>query len=601
MERVTYRSNAARAAKRSPALDISPLSGNNDGYNGGDLQEDGQLEQATTEEPSCTSTRGTPEDISLQLTHVLPNRTPVGVDTAVSPTREQGQTEVRPAAQPLISTRPRSLDAEQRSNSSPSTVTSSPVKSTTTPHLHSLGQYAEAVRFQPNKDNTMESEQRPASSNFPIRPRRTRRNTSTTTVAQNVTPSKHSKILKPLVQTGTDTIHLQKADTWVIEGHRSATKLAQRAIEQTSSQKSISSTPVSRADIQHSAIRCAQKTPTTLNTGLPKRSSSRKTSNKFARPQAVSHDLVASPALGSSIGFVYRKAEKTRAKDKAKPHPITFNSSPGVTRDNGMAQEEGQEHPIPSSCNGVVHPNRIIAAETQAPRPNVYDVMANDTAGTEDPMDKEGQGNRRSSRLSSDYSTQAALLLAQMDFQQGTFPSFSSDIPRAALYSQDDTPQPKKREPSPVITPFHTFNAELDRRHPDPPESALQGPPISTQDLWIAASPFAFSTVKKKNARPLRSGLRFAVHSNKGDERENGVRSPTPSIERVPLKDRNYKVAFRSTPEKGSQDSLLRSSRRSTKDVELSLLDFRASLDSMGPNGDLEFTDRFLRNLDNLT
>jgi hypothetical protein len=153
------------------------------------------------------------------------------------------------------------------------------------------------------------------------------------------------------------------------------------------------------------------------------------------------------------------------------------------------------------------------------------------------------------------------------------------------------------RDSSPAITPFHQFNAELEKRHP---ENDVAGALISTQDLFLAASPFAFSTVKKKPAAaPKRSSLRFAVLSQEDErdrmaETERG-KSPTPSAERVPLKVRNSLVSFRSSPGKGSQESWKHYSPSRPRTSELPQLDFATS------TADLSFADQFLRNLDELT
>ncbi|KAF2798664.1 hypothetical protein K505DRAFT_97696 [Melanomma pulvis-pyrius CBS 109.77] len=431
---------------------------------------------------------------------------------------------------------------------------------------------------------------------------------------ENTTPAGHQQAATPLTRSDTRRprmnidspaiVQLQEADPTIVEGYQSAARLARQAIEQASPQTEKRSAPILREEIQRSAALCVQQTPTPLTVELPKR---RKILDEAAQPHPISHNLVASPGPASSTGFVYRRTEKTRPKEAAKPRPVTFTSSPGVAQDGHRALNKPQSDPAPLETNdkaaGQIPPGM------QAHRLDVYDIMVDRAAVMEDHTRDEEHGNRRSSRLSSNYSTQTALMLAQREFQEGTFPSISFDTPRATC-RPDETPQTNRRELSPVITPFHTFNVELDKRHPFPPESVLRGPPLSTQDLFTAASPFAFSTVKKKSTRSQRSSLRFAVLSNEGDEHadhENGARSPTPSAERIPLKDRNSKVSFRDSTvngsEKGSQDSLLQyqMSRTSKRDVELPLLDFHTSLDDIGPNGDLEFTDRFLRNLDGIT
>ncbi|KAF2704499.1 hypothetical protein K504DRAFT_390290 [Pleomassaria siparia CBS 279.74] len=324
--------------------------------------------------------------------------------------------------------------------------------------------------------------------------------------------------------------------------------------------------------------------------------------------EPINHDLIASPGPASSTGFIYRKTAKTRDKERSKPRLVSFNSSPGPAKENHVLGQPRLDPHLPEG-DGEGHSLKTVTEKVQSSRPDVYDIMANDMAtndiGTvvvEGHGGEGAQGSRRVSRLSSNYSTQAALLLAQMEFQEGTKSPVSYDTPRAAWFPQDDTPRPNRRQSSPLITPFHAFNEELSKRLP--PESVLRGPPMSTQDLFAAASPFAFSAVKKTTIRkPAMSSLRVSVLSKDGDEHADVdvTRSPTTSAERIPLKDRNHKMSFMVTPvsgsDKGSQDSLLHSSRPWRRDVELPQLDLGTLLDDVGPNGDLEFTDRFLRNL----
>jgi hypothetical protein len=409
-----------------------------------------------------------------------------------------------------------------------------------------------------------------------------------------------------------DVLQLQEVNRAVAEGYQSARRLAWNAINQISQTRQ-QGTPILRENVLLSAAVCGRGTPIPVTEDAAIRTSNRRTSKEAAQRQPISHDLVASPALGSSIGFTYRKTEKTKAKDKGKPRLVTFSSSPRGAKDSDSALEKVQsDHVIPEEEDeGTGDP--AVSDEVQEPHPDVNDIVGNGVAVAETYINPERHESRRSSRLSSNYSTQAALMLAQLEFQEDTAPSVLSDTPRAHWQSQDDKPQPDRLEPGPVITPFQTFNAELDRKHLDPPGSSFSGPLLSTQDLFAAASPFAFSTTKKKSVRPQRSTLRFSILSNERGEHGDGGRSPMPSAERIPLKDRNCKVSFRNAPfhgwqssingsqtDKASQHSMAQSPKPSGIDVQLSLLDFHTSLDDLGPNGDLDFTDRFLRNLDGM-
>ncbi|RMZ73573.1 inositol hexakisphosphate kinase 2 (P(i)-uptake stimulator) [Pyrenophora seminiperda CCB06] len=126
------------------------------------------------------------------------------------------------------------------------------------------------------------------------------------------------------------------------------------------------------------------------------------------------------------------------------------------------------------------------------------------------------------------------------------------------------------------------------------------GPPISTQDLFGAASPFAFSTVKKTSQRDHGSNLSFAQSpSHLICQANNADKSPAPSIERIPLKDKNTTTSLWSfVSQKASQGSLGDRSRRLTNDGGFQPLDGERSLDSFGPNGNLQFTHGFLRNVE---
>ncbi|KAF2686539.1 hypothetical protein K458DRAFT_199295 [Lentithecium fluviatile CBS 122367] len=372
-------------------------------------------------------------------------------------------------------------------------------------------------------------------------------------------------------------IHAHHAYPSILEGHRAATNLALLAVEKAKISPGTERRP-SREKAHESAERCAQTAPSSNAKGT------RATSNK----KRCLNNLVTSPAAASSTGLRYRKVGEEKPKQgaqKAKPRPVTFSSSPAVG--NGL-------HPIPGAPPTELSP----VEESRSARRDIYEIPSDPSASEEE----EQQQSFRSSR-NSGYSTQAAMMLAQLEFQEGTMPSVASETPGPWVPAHNDTPQQHAAEPSLAFTPFSAFNAKLDRAHPE--NTIAKDIPISTQELFSAASPFAFSTVKKKPMRPQGSSLRFAVFPS-GDQDGNidrikGARSPTPS-ERLPLKAKNSKVSFRSTTsEKGSQDSSLLEPKLTKQDVDLPQLDFRTSSDDLGPNGDLEFTDRFLRNLKGIT
>ncbi|KAF2255574.1 hypothetical protein BU26DRAFT_598451 [Trematosphaeria pertusa] len=381
---------------------------------------------------------------------------------------------------------------------------------------------------------------------------------------------------------------LNEADPTILEGLRSATKLALRAVEEARAQRRIIRRP-SREDVQNSAERCLQRDlPSNATLGHSQKAICTASKEPASRKRPH-HDLVASPTPASSKGFTYRKPGVPKPKGtgarKSKPRPMKFSSSPALGKDTGKTIKKVQQNLTPPD-------------EGRTPRPDVYEVP------TETTNEQERQQSFRSSR-NSEYSTQAAIMLAQLEFQEGTFPSPASATPGGWQHGSNERPQQGAMELSPAITPFHAFNAELEKLHS--PDSVLREPPISTQDLFTAASPFAFSTVKKKPPRVQGgSGLRFAVfptgEQNGHVGHENGAKSPTPSAERIPLKERNSKVHFRGTAsEKASQEtpSTFQGPKLLRQDVEFPQQDFPTSLDGPGPNGDLDFTDQFLRNLNN--
>jgi len=278
----------------------------------------------------------------------------------------------------------------------------------------------------------------------------------------------------------------------------------------------------------------------------------------------------------------------TTRKPRKKPRAVNFDSSPE------KAPTVPQPQPQP-------RPRTVVEIATEAPKDGVVEANRPDTQMVRDDVtemqeDDQGLGKSRDS----DWSTQAAMLRAQLEFQQSTFPSMSPNLVRAGSQNSLDTPRPIGAVSNAVVTPFSAFTVQRD----DPllNESMAHGPPISTQDLFVAASPFAFSTVKKTTQGGHGSNLRFA--QSPGDaicQARNADKSPTPSTDRIPLKDKNTTMSLWSfvseKASQGSQGSLGDKSRCFTKDG-FPQLDVQGALDSFGPNGNLHFTDGFLHNVD---
>ncbi|KAI4925179.1 uncharacterized protein J4E92_007217 [Alternaria infectoria] len=340
-----------------------------------------------------------------------------------------------------------------------------------------------------------------------------------------------------------------------------------------------------RQDVQQSAERLGHQTPGLSSEGQPRRSSRRCTQNTptSTEPQ---HGRVASPLPASSTG-------KPRRKAKLKPRAVNFDSSP---------------EKIPSakkSCvEDIIHNEADDELQVDPTEAIVVDVQASPQVEGDASVIQNENSELRTSRSSrdSDWSTQAAMMRAQLEFQQSTFPMMSPEV--LQLDSQTsllDTPRPILAAANAAVTPLSAFTVQRDE--PLAPETILQAPPISTQDLFGAASPFAFSTVKKKPEETQRSNLRFAFSPSDGVLRADAVaKSPTPTAERVPLKNKDNITSFWSfTTDKASQISHGSFGDRSKgvlNEVGFPALNIDTSLGDFGPTGSLDFTDRFLRNID---
>jgi hypothetical protein len=189
------------------------------------------------------------------------------------------------------------------------------------------------------------------------------------------------------------------------------------------------------------------------------------------------------------------------------------------------------------------------------------------------------------------------MLLAQLEFQESTFPTSLSETSRPWSQTEESTPQPILPVLSPAITPLSVFRPQIEQPHAL--TSVLRGPAVSTQDLFAAASPFAFSTVKKKPEALQRSNLRVTLTPVHGRNRGSTLSPDSPIYtDRIPLKEKSMTPSpWNFSFDKGSrasQDSLKSSTRRPAADVELPQLDLHTSLDDYGFDGSLHFADRLL-------
>ncbi|KAG9186661.1 hypothetical protein G6011_09769 [Alternaria panax] len=235
-------------------------------------------------------------------------------------------------------------------------------------------------------------------------------------------------------------------------------------------------------------------------------------------------------------------------KTKQKPRAVNFDSSPDKV--------PSVKKPVPGKT--AAHNEADNELQEDSTAAVTVDVPASPQV-EEDATIVQGEnadfGTSRGSR-DSDWSTQAAMLRAQLEFQQSTFPMVSPEVLWFdSQTSLQDTPRPILAAPMAAITPLSTFTVQRDE--PLAPETVLQAPSISTQDLFGAASPFAFSTVKKKSEETQRSNLRFAFSPGDGVLKADAVaKSPTPTADRIPLKDKNNMTSFWSfTTDKASQGS----------------------------------------------
>jgi hypothetical protein len=209
----------------------------------------------------------------------------------------------------------------------------------------------------------------------------------------------------------------------------------------------------------------------------------------------------------------------------------------------------------------------------------------------------------RHSSGQSTMSTQAAMLLAQLEFQESTFPTSSYGASRPWSQIHEGTPRPIMPEVSPAITPLSIFRPQLEQ--PNALNSVLREAPISTQDLFAAASPFAFSTVKKKKpTAPQRRNLRVTITPFDGVDERGGNAvggSPLSSPGRHRLQEKNtgpspWKFTFEKDV-RAAQAPRKSKESDSHNDVGSPQLDLHGSMDNYGPSGSLHFADRLIRNL----
>lgn len=359
------------------------------------------------------------------------------------------------------------------------------------------------------------------------------------------------------------------------------------------------------ANPQYSTKLIVEPTNPTTSIQNP-RKSKRQPSPHYNVRDPAQQNLIASSGPTSSIGFVYRKVGVTRGNgmdgSKPKPRAINFDSQPAL-EGNAITLVGLNEESV-DTAQGLKSCTMDTLQQERANVENEPLQSADQGTHEADNSTMQQEGEVVEANVSSGHSamsTQAAMLLAQLEFQESTLPP-PSISPQPWSRTSRGTPRSALPEPSPAITPISVFTTRLDK---GPQGSVLRGALMSTQDLFGAASPFTFSTIKKKSEAAQWSSLKSAKvrKHDEGQKPENPpAKSPTSSAGRIPLKAKNtsttsWSFVTEKTPQ-ASQESLVDRTRRSFHDVELPQLDFHTSLDDFGPDNDLHFTDRFLQNLD---
>ncbi|KAF2018842.1 hypothetical protein BU24DRAFT_405590 [Aaosphaeria arxii CBS 175.79] len=352
-------------------------------------------------------------------------------------------------------------------------------------------------------------------------------------------------------------------------------------------------TSPSKEEIQGSAERCVMRP-----------SSAKSTSRRAKKDNVVNNG--ASHSMSKHTDADPQPKRKSSKGAKPKPRPVTFDSSPIVSKRTKKAAEKGRKitQEEKSKANGVD------LERTEHHRRDIYDVPDEDdmTPLRHDP---------KPSRLSNNYSTQAAMMMAQQEFQDQSMLSPPNVTPGFGTDGQEDERrQHSEDRRSPSVTPFHVFHARLDRHDA---VDEMHDVPMSTQEMFEAASPFTFSTIKKKSVMSRHSNLRFTVHPADGRDAPQTSHSqqritssttpPIPSAERIPLKERNSRLSFQSIinlSDKGSQESVSRlspftmmlpltdGSGGDSRPIELPQLNFHDSMEGEG----LDFTNGLLQNLE---
>jgi len=315
-----------------------------------------------------------------------------------------------------------------------------------------------------------------------------------------------------------------------LQGLRSAQKLSQEALTRALAVGRVPDPSNNRAAfrqaLEQSAERCASTDATHNGTvkktsKRPKSSVSRPLRNlandeadqaegtgAVLAPLPLKHPLNASPGAAASPGFPFRRTKqkgvnvadtpgeqrnnaqkRVATPAKRRPRVVTFGSSPAAADAAPNEDTEALNTDKEAPNGGTVE--------------NCEQMQSPDSHGDDAQQDLGGdtsydfQDSPPHSISTRDFSTQAAILMAQQAFQEELVSPQKQNI---KLDMMDDATlmAPTRQVPSlGVITPFRDLRSPSQDANRIPAADV----PISTQDLFNAASNFAFSTVKKVKAK----------------------------------------------------------------------------------------------------
>ncbi|OCK97635.1 uncharacterized protein K441DRAFT_675028 [Cenococcum geophilum 1.58] len=409
-------------------------------------------------------------------------------------------------------------------------------------------------------------------------------------------------------------------------------------------------------------------------------------SNDDASTRSLKYPHLASPTPASSLGFVYRKvgakdaelnqpltAAKSKVPQKRRPRSMTFESSPTSLRTSISRKLGGMdEHDIeikkkkanPAVANYTLLENDQMLLERNTVDRTAHCIGVGDLGERMKTQPPEGSGELAASTddhaevsnegeavvvedglitKSRDLSTQAAMVMARREFQEevGSFIHEINSLPDG--YTDTPTAQANNMSVT-AITPFHAFNTESNNLVVNQKTRAEM--PMSTQDLFNATSPFAWSTARKKRHRPsfvslqvetredsevegndlkwrLSDDERRHVQTFENDDDTAGKPNPSQSggrceddncgavrssaqsqslINRSPLKERNIGTSFHnssSSQPKPSQSQVTTFSITPSGPLkEVSYQDGQRLLADIDLNAELDFAGSFLQSWD---